>query len=450
MIAMSTPASLPGRRRWVMWGLATTAYLAIVSQRLAPAVVVGVMMRRFGIGAGEVGALAALQFFLYMLMQVPAGALADILGPRRTLTIGAVAAGLGTIIFGLATTFPDALVGRALLGLGDALIFVNVLRLQASWFAPREYATLGGLVQFAGGLGGLLASAPLAVAVGAFGFTPPFLFMGVLILALAASIFLVVRDRPAGAPAPERSGFLRPLRVVARNPRTWPAFLVQFGSTGPTVTFISVWGIPFLMQARGMTHDGAAMLLGLFSIGQMIGGPLLGYVSDRLGQRRAPLIGVAVAMALFWVVLILGGVALPLSVIGSMIFLLGACAGGAMIAFAQGKEVNDPRFSGQATGVMNIGGFLCISGLQLAIGYLLSLQWTGKVVAGQQVYTAQAYINSFWLLLVMSLVALLGALLMRETHGHQVAGAARPAAPARPAPPEAEEAWRGEPEPVRR
>jgi sugar phosphate permease len=418
-MATNMQVMMQGRRRWAMWGLATITYLAIVSQRLAPAVVVGVMMRRFAIGAGQIGALAALQFFLYMLMQVPAGTLADVLGPRRTLTLGAATAGLGTIFFGLATTFPQALAGRALLGLGDSLIFVNVMRLQASWFMPREYATLSGLVMLASGLGGLLASAPLAVAVSAFGFTPPFLFMGTAILVLAASIFLVVRDRPARAPTPQRTDLILPLLAVVRNWRTWPAFMVQFGSTGPTVALISVWGIPFLMEARGMSHASAAVLLGLFSIGQIIGGPFLGYISDRLARRRAPLIGATVAIALLWVVLILDGLVLSLSAIGSVLFLLGVFSGGAMIAFTVGKEVNDPRFAGQATGLMNVGGFLCVSLLQLAIGYLLSLQWTGKIVAGERIYPAPAFINSFWLLLAMSLVALAGALLMHETNGRQ-------------------------------
>lgn len=401
-----------------MWGVATLAYLLIVSQRFAPAAVVGTMMQRFNIGAAEIGILAALQFFVYMLLQIPAGTLADVLGPRRVLCCGAALAGAGTIIFGLSLTFPIALVGRTLLGLGDALMFVNIMRLQASWFAPREYATLSGLVMCASGLGGVLATAPLVIFVHLVGFTASFVDVGIVLLALSILIFVVVRDRPAGVMQP-RPGLLRPLVSIARNARSWPPFLVQFGIVGPSVTFTSVWGIPYLMEARGMSQTAAAVAIGLFSIGMCIGGPLIGFVSDRVQRRRVPLIVTTGVSAGLWLVLIVGGATLPLLVIAGALFVLGAVAATSSVAFALIKEVNDVRYSGQGAGFMNAGGFLCVTGLQLAVGYLLSIQWSGAIVAGERVYSAQAFSYSFWLLLAMALVGLLGALLARETYGRQ-------------------------------
>ncbi len=405
-------------RRWLMWCVATLAYLLIVSQRFAPAAVVGTMMQRFTIGAAEIGILAALQFFVYMLLQIPAGTLADLLGPRRVLCCGTALAGIGTIIFGLSLTFPVALVGRALLGLGDALMFVNIMRLQASWFEPREYATLSGLVMCASGLGGVLATAPLVVLVDLAGFTMSFVGAGILLLMLSVLIVLVVRDRQAGI-LEQRPGLLRPLISIASNARSWPPFLVQFGIVGPVVTFTSVWGIPFLMEARDMSHTAAAVALGLFSIGMSIGGPLIGFISDRIERRRIPLIVATGTAACLWLVLIAGGTSLPLSLIIGTIFLLGMVSSISSVGFALIKEVNDVCYSGQGAGFMNAGGFLCVTGLQLAVGYLLSIQWTGEIVAGERVYSAQAFSHSFWLLLAMTLVALLGALLARETYGQQ-------------------------------
>lgn len=62
-------------------------------------------MRAFGTTGAALGSLAAVYYYIYTAMQIPAGVLADTLGARVSVTLGNLVSGAGSILFGLAATF---------------------------------------------------------------------------------------------------------------------------------------------------------------------------------------------------------------------------------------------------------------------------------------------------------------------------------------------------------
>ena len=142
--------------------LAVVAYLLSFFHRVAPGAIAGDLQSDFAIGGAQLGMLAATYFYIYTVMQVPTGVLADTLGPRRLLFWGGLMAGAGAILFGLAPGFGLAFVGRTLVGLGVSVTFIAMLKLIAIGFDERRFASMTGLCMLIGNFGSILAGAPLA------------------------------------------------------------------------------------------------------------------------------------------------------------------------------------------------------------------------------------------------------------------------------------------------
>ena len=149
------------RRRWLMLGVVASAYVLSFFQRFAPAGIAQDLAAAFQTSATSLGVLAATYFYVYTVMQIPTGILADTLGPRRILALGGIIGGLGSFLFGMAPSLDAALLGRTLIGLGVSVTFIAMLKLIAVWFEENRFATMVGVCMLVGNMGSVLAGAPL-------------------------------------------------------------------------------------------------------------------------------------------------------------------------------------------------------------------------------------------------------------------------------------------------
>ncbi|MCW3491199.1 MFS transporter [Dethiobacter alkaliphilus] len=413
--------------RWLMWAALALAYIIVYIHRVAPSVVADQLMETFAIRDGAVlGSLAAMYFYVYAVMQLPSGLMADSLGPRATVTIGVLFAGLGSLLFAAAPTISMAFFGRFLVGLGVSIIFVSILKFHAVWFLPREFAFITGLLLLVGNFGAMLATTPLAFLVDATSWQFSFVAIGAFSLVIAVASWIIVRDvppnvvvaaetRPLGVRLREN---LVQMTMVIRNWRTWPLFLVAFGLYGTLITFQGMWGVPYLMQVYGMGRTASANLMLLVGAGMAVGSPLIGFFSDRLARRKAPYIFLAALGTLCWALLVFWNQGRPpVAALYPICFLFGVAGGGMTLTFTLGKEVNPPEFAGTAVAVVNIGGFLGIALMQPLLGFLLDLQWDGVLREGVKIYPQQAYFWAFSFGLAFMALAVIGALLAKETYG---------------------------------
>src|SRR5438046_3460503 len=201
--------------------------------------------------------------------------------------------GVGAPLFGGASTFGVAFAGRLLVGLGASVMLIAWLSLAAAWFRPDEFATISGWAQTVGNAGALLAASPLALLVEAVGWRHTFVVIGGVTLVLAAGAAGWIRDRPEGMgfppvnpeharrSVPTLREVLRGVPEVMRNPRTWPPILATCGIYSTFITFLGLWGVPYLTQVYGLARVDAATIVSMLAVGMGIGSPVAGWLSDR-------------------------------------------------------------------------------------------------------------------------------------------------------------------------
>jgi MFS family permease len=124
------------RTRWAVWFAAVAVYVLAVFHRTSLAVAGLVAVDRFGISAAELATFTMVQLLVYAGMQIPVGVLLDRYGSRRLLLVGLTMMTAASCGSQPSTPTPRA-AARVLVGGGDAMVFVSVLRLIASWFPRR-------------------------------------------------------------------------------------------------------------------------------------------------------------------------------------------------------------------------------------------------------------------------------------------------------------------------
>lgn len=399
------------RRRWLALGIVALAYVLSFFQRFAPAGIAQDLAVAFSTSAASLGALAATYFYVYTLMQIPTGILADTLGPRRILALGGVIGGLGSFLFGFAPSLDWALAGRTLIGLGVSVTFIAMLKLIAVWFEESRFATMVGICMLVGNMGSVLAGAPLSGLAQATGWRGVFIGIGAVSLVLAAACWLIVRDRPdaggaAATPRFDRTVVLGGLLAVLKNRATWPAIVVNTGMAGAFFTFGGLWATPYLVQVHGMARPAASAHLSLWFGGFAAGCFFIGTLSDRIGRRKPVVIATSHLYAAIWLIW-LSGATMPPALSYALFAVMGLVTAGFSLTWACSKEVNPPLLSGMSTSIANIGGFLAGALLQPLVGWVMDLGWKGAMLNGSRFYDPETWRNG---VLVVALCALMGAI----------------------------------------
>ena len=340
----------------VAWLITALYYFYQYTLRSAPAVMMPQLSEAFGLSAMGVASLAGLFYWGYSPFSLVAGVLMDRIGPRRVVPLGAAAVGVGALLFASGQS-ELASVGRLLQGAGGVFALIGAVYIATKSFPASMAATLIGATQMfgmAGGSAGQFVVGP--VIASGVPWSRFWVVMGVAGLVIGALLYALI---PKAEKADGGSDWLRSaasaMRTVFLNPQSILCGFIAGLMFIPTTIFDMVWGVRYLQEARGLDYGTAVMRSAAVPLGWMIGCPLLGFVSDRLGRRKPVIAGAALVLlgCLAW---ILYG---PANVLPPFVLALvtGIASGAAMLPYTVIKEANPPQYSGTATGVVNFLNF---------------------------------------------------------------------------------------------
>jgi len=402
--------------RYAIYLVVALAYFFVYFHRVSPSVMAPELTTAFGIGASGLGLFSSMYFWAYAIGQLPSGIMADRLGVRTTISIFVGVAGVGALIFGMASGFNMALAGRFLVGFGVGFVYVPAMRFLADWFKSTEFATYSGILLGIGNAGALAAAAPLVVLMGAIGWRSSMTSVGIVSIIIAVLCFLIIRNKPGevgGASPAQMEG--RPetkastsftvgeaIGMTAKSWNVWTIIILFFVWYGTIMAFQGLWASPWLMNVYGMTKAEAGKYITLIPIGMIVGCPLSGVIADKIlkSKYKVVVMGAVGAIAV-WIPMVFMIDNLSPGILSVLMFLYGYFNGHFVVMYANLKENVEPAIQGTATGFLNTFVF---------VGGALFQQITAAIVAKAPVVNEAIATSGFKSAFVFCLAALLVAL----------------------------------------
>ncbi|KXF51830.1 MFS transporter [Rhodococcus sp. IEGM 248] len=409
-------------RVWLVWGVGVVAYIVAVLHRTSFGVSGLAATERFSISPSVLSGFVVLQIVVYAGMQIPAGVLLDRYGSRIMISAGALIMASAQMLLALTESLPLAVAARVLVGVGDAMTFISVLRLVPQWFAPRRVPLVSQLTGIFGQIGQILSALPLMLLLNGPGWSFAYgsaASLGLLSFVLAVS---VIRNAPPGLEVVAAPAGLREvgkqIRAVWGRHGTRLGFFTHMGTQFSMTTFALLWGVPYLRSAQGLSPAEAGSLLTLSVISAIVAGPIIGILSGRFPMRRSYLVlAIMISNAAIWtVVLSLPGPA-PIWLLIVLVMVISVGGPGSMIGFDYARMFNPSTSMGTAQGMVNIGGFLAS---------LLVIQAMGLILDAMGGYSFEAFRVAWLVQYPVWIVAITGVLVTRGKTRKQMGLVLRP------------------------
>ncbi|MGB9732197.1 MULTISPECIES: MFS transporter [Calditerrivibrio] len=374
--------------RIVMFFVIISMYYLSYFYRVSTAVISPDLMRDFSITAEALGMLSGFYFYTFAAAQFPLGPILDKYGPKRTVVFFSFFTISGSLLFALAPSYIYAVIGRALIGFGVSCAYMATLKFLSIWFPRDQFATLSALSMAIGNLGALTATVPLAAMSSSIGWRKSFLII-TFFTALSAFLiwkFLKDKDVEHSSENPKVD-----LLAILKNKNFWIIANMQFFWFGAFVGIQGLWGGPFLMDTFNLSKTEAGKIISMIAIGFIFGGPMLGFLSDKVFHSRKWVI--IAGLSVFMMSLIILSKVSPdtsIKVLYITFFIYGFFGSAGIIGYSHAKE----RFPlSQAGTVMSWINFFAIFGaaiFQHFLGVVIDLY---QKVGGK--YPPEAYRTVF-------------------------------------------------------
>jgi MFS family permease len=408
-------------RSWVVFAGAAFTYLVGVMQRTSFGVAGVDATDRFEVNAAAISVVAVVQIVVYAVLQIPVGVLADRFGAPPLIIVGAVTMAGGQGLLALSGGIGFALVARVLVGAGDALTFVSVIRLLPGWFEGRILPQLSQWVGMTGQLGQIVSAFPFALMLHLQGWTPAFLLAAAAGL-LAAGLGLATLRRGADRVTTAEIRTIEPselgLRASFGRPGTQLGFWAHLlAGTVPTMLGI-LWGYPFLTAGLGYDPGTASGVFVLMVVGTFVSGPIVGLLVARHPLRRSDLV-LAITWGVYaiWAVVLLWQPQPPIWLVALLFLGVGVCGPASLVGLDVARSANPRHAYGSATGIANTGGFVGGFIGMLLVGVVLDIVDEVRVAQGaaSDLYSLDGFRIAFLSAYLIAIVGTVG-LLWKRAH----------------------------------
>ncbi len=348
-------------RRWAIFLITSSNFFLSQFYRATNAVIADRLLSDLFLDTKGLGTLSAAFFYAFAITQIPISLFLDRVGPRLMMTGLSLLGIAGALIFAGAHSFQMGLLGRILLGIGMACNLMGTLKLLTAWFTPATFATLTGVVFSIGTVGNMAATVPLAFMVDAMGWRQAFMVIAGINLCLVLTLYLVVRDTPQNENVPytgrRTNHVVNPfsgLTAIFRNRTYWIISLTTFTGYGIYAAFQTLWAGPYLMEVMGLSLMNAGQVILLMNVGAIVGGPVWGWLSDRIFHTRKWVVTGSTAMViLILLVLAVLSSKASLAVLMALFMAFGFFRASGALLYVHIKETMPHEMAGTAMAAIN-------------------------------------------------------------------------------------------------
>ena len=384
------------------------AYFMVQILRNSPSAIKPMLDAEFGLTTLQYSNLSAAFFYSYALVQIPAGILNDVTGPKKTALGGVGLMAAGSLLQAVSRGYAMLFGSRLIMGLGSGVIFLCVLKYLALYFPEERFSTMTGISSGVANTAAVLSQAPVVALAAVLSWRGCYtLFGGIVFLALVLILMTLPARRAqtaAAAPAPELSGILRGIRRILSNRHMYAPLLITFIAQGIYVVGFT-WTISYLGDVYGMTPVQAGTVSSMIPVTAVVVTVAAGRLCDVIRRRNPVGILCSLAIALLLAFAAFAGEEKPPLVLGCAAMMSSGVAVFYAIYFGLGKDLNPPELSGLATGIVNMATFLGASVFPLIFGAVLN--GAGRTAAG--------YRLAYRILFILSLLLVVLCARARET-----------------------------------
>lgn len=404
---------------WIVCFAATLFFFYEFIQGNMFASIAANIMQDYHIQADKMAYLSSIYYLSNVIFLFIAGMILDRFSIKNTILIAMSLCVVSTFILAYSHSFYVALFCRFITGIGSAFCFLGPVRLASHWFPPKRMALVTGAIVTMAMTGGMLAQYPLTKLVAYVGWRQAVQDVGILGFAMLVVMFFWIKERPQVAIKKEG----QPIKIFAAartaylNPQYLRAALYTSLMNMAIAVFGAMMGTLYLEQRLGVSPEQASMVNGMLFFGAIVGAPLVGWISDRVGLRILPMkAGVLASMLTLLAVLYLP---VSLNTMAVLFFLLGFFTSAQVISYALVAESSSPMMTATAVSVISIltqGGYLVYQNL---FSTLLTNYGGMHLINGVPVYMLEAYQHAAIILPVGLVIAFLLLFGLKETNCNQ-------------------------------
>ena len=380
------------------------------------------LMASFHVNATDLGLLTSVYFYTNSSLIFIAGNLLDRFSTRKLILVAMSCCTLGTLIFSMAPGIGVAVIGRFLVGIGGAFCFLSSVKLASRWFPPARMALIVGVIVTMYMFGGMVAQTPLAIAVRHFGWRYAVFLDGMLGVALTAFMWAIIKDRPEKdkhlaaqeTRQLESIGLKRSIFLVLKNRQNWYGAFYTSLMNLPIFLIGAFMGSMYLTQMDHLSIAQASTVSSMIYFGSVLGSPTMGWISDKIGYRRIPMI-IAAVISVALVLYIIYTPHLSMASLLLSFFTLGFITSAQVIGYPTVSEHNPHVLTGTAVSIVSMITVLGGAILLPVAGRILDISGAHHRLHGVIQYSAAAYHHALVILPAAFVIALVMALLIRET-----------------------------------
>ena len=353
----------------IAYFLAAFFLLYEMSVQSSPSVMALSMMRELSLNPAVFGTVMGCYFYSYSIMQIPSGLLFDRFSSKNLIIMATLACSLGSLLFSVSHSIWSLAGARFITGFGSAFAFVGVLVIADQWFEARFFPILVGIAQLLAALGAMVGEMPLAYWVNHLGWSHTSFILSVIGLLLMLAILLGMRSTKPSIPL-EKKPIKQSLKHIFNSPQTFWVALYAFCSWAPITIFAELWGVPYLINAYGMSSIQAPLSISIIWIALALFSPFLGWYSQKTHSRK-PLLQYCALIGLIAICILLFIPHLSFILIYLALAGLGFAAAGQILSFALVKDNNQECDLAAAIGFNNMAVVLGGAFFQPLTGFLL-------------------------------------------------------------------------------